>query len=298
MQEPIDNTRETQQQSPVQSQPSETVGDIIHKERVTKRITIETIAKDLKLNAKYIKALESNSYDDLPAEPYIRVYLRSIATYLMLNPDEILKKFFEDRGISTSQEAEKIKISLEKDNQKQSFSWVIIVVLVVILAIVSYVSNKMGWINNNNIAQLHTIISQDTTDTQDSLSLKLKETDKNTLRDTALNASIIADSQSNASRESRDTIKLVIKTKRDSVWVQAFSDGVSWKNYIKAQTSKTFLACDSIVVNVGNNSLLKYTLNDNKLDINGKGVKIFKIDHTGVTFWEMDQWKNTFKDRL
>lgn len=296
MQEPIDNTRETQQQSPVQSQPSETVGDIIHKERVTKRITIETIAKDLKLNAKYIKALESNSYDDLPAEPYIRVYLRSIATYLMLNPDEILKKFFEDRGISTSQEAEKIKISLEKDNQKQSFSWVIIVVLVVILAIVSYVSNKMGWINNNNIAQLHTIISQDTTDTQDSL--KLKETDKNTLRDTALNASIVADSQSNASRESRDTIKLVIKTKRDSVWVQAFSDGVSWKNYIKAQTSKTFLACDSIVVNVGNNSLLKYTLNDNKLDINGKGVKIFKIDHTGVTFWEMDQWKNAFKDRL
>jgi hypothetical protein len=51
-------------------------------------------------------------------------------------------------------------------------------------------------------------------------------------------------------------------------------------------------------VNVGSNSLLKYTLNDNKLDINGKGVKIFKIDHTGVTFWEMELWKNTFKDRL
>ena len=51
------------------------VGDTLRKERITRRITVDTIAKDLKLNVKYIKALEGNDYKSLPADPYVRVYL-------------------------------------------------------------------------------------------------------------------------------------------------------------------------------------------------------------------------------
>ena len=38
--------------------PRDKVGDMLRKERLTRRITVETIAKDLKLNVNYIKALE------------------------------------------------------------------------------------------------------------------------------------------------------------------------------------------------------------------------------------------------
>ncbi len=45
-------------QSNVQDTGKDRVGDIIRKERITRRITVETIAKDLKLNVKYIKSLK------------------------------------------------------------------------------------------------------------------------------------------------------------------------------------------------------------------------------------------------
>ena len=74
------------------------VGDILRKERITRRIALETIAKDLKLNVKYIKSLEANDYSDLPADPYIRVYFRSIAKYLLLDPRKFLSVFTRNAG--------------------------------------------------------------------------------------------------------------------------------------------------------------------------------------------------------
>ncbi len=87
-------------QTNAQDASKDRVGDIIRKERITRRITVETIAKDLKLNVKYIKSLEASEYEALPADPYIRVYFRSLAKYLSLDSEEILKKFYEERGMS------------------------------------------------------------------------------------------------------------------------------------------------------------------------------------------------------
>src|SRR5664279_3887300 len=91
-------------ETPVPPPPSETatekVGDILRKERITRRIALETIAKDLKLNVKYVRSLEANDYNDLPGAPYVRVYLRSLAKYLLLDPDDILKKFYAGSGIN------------------------------------------------------------------------------------------------------------------------------------------------------------------------------------------------------
>ncbi len=125
-------------------------GDILRKERVTRRITVETIAKDLKLNVSYIKALEANQYDALPADPYVRVYLRSIANYLMLNPDEILKRFYRDRGItpeeSRSEREEKISVSLNSPESGGGGRWVLILILVLILAALGLYAYRSGWI--------------------------------------------------------------------------------------------------------------------------------------------------------
>ena len=90
------------------------VGDILRKERITRRITVETIAKDLKLNVKYIKALEASEYEALPADPYVRVYLRSLAKYLSMDSEEILKKFYTERGMSIEKEtSSKISVSMK-----------------------------------------------------------------------------------------------------------------------------------------------------------------------------------------
>ena len=306
MSETVDSN-DTKDQQNQQDKPKERVGDILHKERVTRRITLETIAKDLKLNIKYIKAIESNSFKDLPADPYVRVYLRSIATYLMLDPEEILKKFFEDRGLSAAEEKtgrqEKIKMDIEKDSEQQSKSWIIIIIVIAILAVLSYVSNKMGWLSPASVKEAPTPAGVDTT--EEISEIETSDTLKNTggkledtiLQNDTLGSKKVIEENTTISR-SKDTLKLVMSATIDSVWAQVFIDGVSWKNFIRVGSPKTFHARDSINLHVGRNSFMRYILNGKKLSLGGGGVRAFKIDHNGVETWQMSKWKSVFKGRL
>jgi len=304
------NDQQAHQEQPGENQKQEPkkekVGDILHKERVTKRITLETIAKDLKLNVKYIKAIESNSFNDLPADPYVRVYLRSIATYLMLDPDEILHKFFEERGDPPAgiekEKSEKIKISVEKESEKSSKSWIIIVIIIIILAIVSYLQQRGVFTNllKKQSAPVTDTTAQGNTDEVDSLITPAEMSDDSSGSDDDTESMDDAEPDDNTinTENEGDSLKLVINATFDSVWVQIFYDGISWKNFIRSGGPRVFRAKDSINLHVGNNNRLKYALNGNKLSLPGNGVKIFKIDHNGIEVWKRKQWKNVFKNRL
>ncbi len=298
--------QEQPEENQVREPVKENVGDILHKERVTRRITLETIAKDLKLNVKYIKAIESNSFNDLPADPYVRVYLRSIASYLMLDPEEILNKFFEDRGIPPAETDKgntvKIQISVEKDNEKHSKYWIIIIIVIAILAAVSYMQQKgvfRNLIKKGPAPTSETTVQEDT-EVPDSLVTPDEMSDDSTGKEENSEAEE-NDKQSEKIDNpltAADSLKLIIKATFDSVWVQIFCDGKSWKNFIRSGYSRAFYAKDSINLHVGNNNRLKYILNGNKLSLPGNGVKIFKIDHEGIEVWKMKQWNTVFKSRL
>ena len=135
---------------------SERVGDLIRKERVTRRIALETIAKDLKLNVKYIKALEANEYNALPADPYIRVYFRSLAKYLMLDPEEILKRFYEERGIPPEiyQKETTSKISISEMETERSFTpWLIIFIVIAVLY-----TGQMSEFRNDRLENIRIVV--------------------------------------------------------------------------------------------------------------------------------------------
>ncbi len=315
----MSDTVETNDSDSQQNPSTEKAGDILRKERVTKRITIETIAKDLKLSVKYIKAIESNNFKELPADPYVRVYIRSIANYLMLDPDEILKKFFEDKGVididSRKDDSEKIKIDLEKDREKQSMPWVIIIAVIGMLVLLSYISNKVGWISNSSTSKK----SSPVTDTTEHIDIEETEDSNIVLEEWKMEEEEIEEKKvkeedSLLSEESPDTgwssevttekenkqdsLRFSIQATRDSVWVQVFYDGISWKNFIKDKTTRVFYAKDSLNAHVGDNAHLKYYLNGRRHYIAGDNVKIFKIDHKGTEIWKMSHWKSVFKGRL
>ncbi len=290
------NTRPNQQ-------PQEKAGDILRKERVTKRITVETIAKDLKLNVNYIKALEANNYDELPADPYVRVYLRSIATYLMLDPEDILRRFYRDRGIDPNEEkeeVEKIRISMS-EKEKPSFSWVFALIAVAVLVGLTLFANQMGWIN---IAAERIAAPADTAATEESEEIAEEELPgaiiPDSLADTADTAAgeEVAPGAESSAIEPDDTLSLTISATRDSVWVQVFADGDSWRNFIEEGQTRVFTAADSFNVRVGNNSLLRYRLNGESLNIRGGGVVAFRVDHSGADVWTLSKWNSVFEDRM
>jgi len=75
---------------------SETLGQQLKKEREAKKISLEKVSEDLKINKKYLSALESERLQDLPAGIYARNYFKAYAEYLNLNVNEILKQYKEE----------------------------------------------------------------------------------------------------------------------------------------------------------------------------------------------------------
>ena len=297
--------------TPISEPALEKVGDIIRKERITRRIALETIAKDLKLNVRYIRALESNEYHDLPADPYIRVYLRSLAKYLLLDPEEILKKFYEERGIHDEKYRKgsdsRIVITMsDQERKKETRPWLVIFIVILVLAGFSIIAKKMGGGSPSPASggQLQAAHQADSTaekqqkdhsqidSSVDSLLGSLIPHDQPQQTDTVKTAE-------------KDTTTMMfeirVKPGGDSVWIQAFSDGVSWKNWLRSGQVKRFTARDSFNIHVGNNRVLQYTLDGKPLTLNTTDVAIiFKIGKTvkQPELWNLAKWNLVFKNRL
>ena len=141
------DTGKSEAAAPAREGSKDKVGDILRKERLTRRITIETIAKDLKLNVGYIKALEASDYESLPADPYVRVYIKSLTKYLSLDSDSIMKEFYQERGMIAAEESDtsnKIDISVQR--QERNPTVVVAIALIVALAIFAFIANQKGWL--------------------------------------------------------------------------------------------------------------------------------------------------------
>jgi cytoskeletal protein RodZ len=126
----------------------ERVGEILKRERERRQISIEAVAGKLRLNARYIEALEANRYDQLPGDTYIRVYLRSLSNFFSLTSEEILRRFFEERGLTgadTLRKDSSTKINLAAQEEKKSTTPLLVTLAVIALLVISsFIANRPG----------------------------------------------------------------------------------------------------------------------------------------------------------
>ena len=306
----MSQTNDNDQAAPAQpAPPKDLVGDLLRKERITRRITVETIARDLKLNVKYIKSLESNEYSELPADPYVRVYLKSLAKYLSLDSEAILKQFYGERGMSTDPSPraspDRIPITMKQKEESRNPLLIVAVILIGLLALFSFIAKKQGWISAPEPAPSTSTAPVDT-----------EFIDPGTTTDSSLADSLIpamppqpavtVDSPHTSVKPATPTqpadtngqMRLTLSVVKDSVWLQVYTDGTSWKNVVYRGQNRTFVARDSFNVHAGNIAAVKFSFNDKALAIPGKGVTAFKLDRTGIPEkWPLTQWNAIFKDR-
>lgn len=69
------------------------LGETLQRARQSKGVTIEDAERVTRIPRKYIEALEVENYGILPAPVYARGFLRSYASYLGLDPKELLPFF-------------------------------------------------------------------------------------------------------------------------------------------------------------------------------------------------------------
>jgi cytoskeletal protein RodZ len=78
----------------------DSVGQILRQRREAKNMSIEEIARATRVPMSSVERIESDQFDELPGEVFVRGFLKSYARAVNLDPDEILARYTASRRIA------------------------------------------------------------------------------------------------------------------------------------------------------------------------------------------------------
>lgn len=84
---------------------SEKLQDILRSTREKRRFSLLTVHQETRISVAYLEAMESGRWEVFPAEVYLTGFLRKYASYLGLNPDEMLALYRQERAPAQQQPA-------------------------------------------------------------------------------------------------------------------------------------------------------------------------------------------------
>lgn len=118
--------------------PQKTVGERLKRARKEKQIEIKEIADLIKINSKYLKALEEGRYESLPEDVYTRNFLKTYAHFLGLNVAEIMELYEKEWQISSHYLKEKKKRKVRRSFfPKISFRYLFLVIFLLFFFVIS-----------------------------------------------------------------------------------------------------------------------------------------------------------------
>ncbi|MBU6389652.1 helix-turn-helix domain-containing protein [Patescibacteria group bacterium] len=75
------------------------IGDQLKKARTRKKISISQVEEATKIRARFILALESDSWEQIPSEVYGRGYLETYLQFLQIPAEPVMKQYFRERDM-------------------------------------------------------------------------------------------------------------------------------------------------------------------------------------------------------
>ena len=112
-------------------------GELLKAARIQANLSLADVEQATKIRQRHIEALEEGRYDALPGRVYAKGYLRSLAEYYGLEPNEILRLF---ESVSPSSDRYTITPEVRRISSPNPISGaaVLSVVLVVLLAALGF----------------------------------------------------------------------------------------------------------------------------------------------------------------
>lgn len=83
---------------------NESVGYYLRRTREVREIELEDIAKKTKISVRFLKAIEEGKWHLLPGDVFVKGFIRAYAQSLGLNPDEIVEKYVQEKGVEPKQD--------------------------------------------------------------------------------------------------------------------------------------------------------------------------------------------------
>lgn len=123
----------------------ESIGDYLRRERELRNIPLEEVAEATKIHIGTLKAIEEGQTELLPAEVFVRGFIRCYAEYIGLDPNDVLLRYPQAKQ---AQQAEHISLPSELKVShfpprygKYLWTSMLILISVLVLGIIVYI----GW---------------------------------------------------------------------------------------------------------------------------------------------------------
>jgi cytoskeleton protein RodZ len=119
-----------------------TAGDVLRQKRQHLGLSEKEVADKLHITMHYVKALENNHYEKLPATVFAKGYIKSYALLLGLEEDDLLTRYdeFNTQKQENIAEASRVKAQRKKDRNKPF----------VIVSLLVFVGGFLGlWLANS-----------------------------------------------------------------------------------------------------------------------------------------------------
>jgi cytoskeletal protein RodZ len=78
----------------------ETVGQYLRRQRESKQMSIEEIARSTRVPMSSVERIESDQFDELPGEVFVRGFLKSYARSLGIPSDDVLARYTASRRVA------------------------------------------------------------------------------------------------------------------------------------------------------------------------------------------------------
>lgn len=82
-----------------------TLGEILRSERENKGLSIKDIEKATSIRSLYLNAIEEENYKIIPGEVYLKGFIRNYASYLGLNPQEMINLYRQSKDPIISEQS-------------------------------------------------------------------------------------------------------------------------------------------------------------------------------------------------
>ncbi len=127
-----------------------TLGENMKKIRNERRLSLGEISKSTRIQVKYLEYIEEGEYLKLPADVYVKGFLRSYAIFMGLNECSLIKQYEREKGIHKN--IKKIA-DCENSSKPISFSSLVItpkmmIISVVLILVVSSFVYLYAQVNN------------------------------------------------------------------------------------------------------------------------------------------------------
>ncbi len=118
------------------------VGGYLKKEREARGISLEEISEVTKISMEFLRAIENNEFNKLPAEVFVIGFIKSYAKFIGLDENEVVNMYKQYVQEKEAEDEKEIRETIKKRRFPVLLTGAIVIILAVVLFLLLYKKNQ------------------------------------------------------------------------------------------------------------------------------------------------------------